>query len=144
MLTPLSASVKNKAVSRWTRGYGGNKKRDCQDSLIFKRVKNINNRLITKPFSPDFERLSRRELLHHRAYFLRYGGCYYSICLRKLQAIVQVLVWSEIHLLPLKIKKRPFCPLHWGYSIKTHRIDDMPHRLIEFLALQAYENENAK
>lgn len=55
------------------RGYGRNKEGDCQDSLIFKRVKNINNKLITKPFSPDYEGLSWRETLDHRAYFLRWG-----------------------------------------------------------------------
>ncbi len=73
MLTPLSVSVKNKAISWWMRGYGRNKEGDCQDSLIFKRVKNINNKRITKPFSPYYERLSWRETFDRRAYFFSWG-----------------------------------------------------------------------
>jgi len=96
------------------RGYGRNKEGDCQDSLIFKRVKNINNRLITKPFSPDYERLSWREIRWITGHIFSDGGCYHSIS-KKLSVIEHVLKnGNGIHLLPKITSKKSFWPFCSG------------------------------
>ncbi len=86
MLTPLSVSVKNKAISWWMRGYGRNKEGDCQDSLIFKRVKKS-----TTSVSQSHLALTMRDWAGERhliaGHISSVGGCYYSISLNKLLVI---------------------------------------------------------